>query len=76
MGPGGKFPEWAREFAEHLQAGESALFILHGQVFDYVRVNGGYLPCGSFLGEWLGEERHVVFYNLGLGLEFGDGQGE
>jgi len=76
MGPGTKFPEWAQEFAEHLQAGESALFILHGQVFDYVRVNGGYLPCGSFLGEWLGEERHVVFYNLGLGLEFGDAQGE
>jgi hypothetical protein len=69
-------PEWAQEFAEHLQAGEAALFILHGQVFDYVRVNGDYLPCRSFLGEWLGEERHVVFYNLGLGLEFWDGQGE
>jgi SpoVK/Ycf46/Vps4 family AAA+-type ATPase len=71
-----KIPEWAQEVAEHLQAGESALFILHGQVFDYVRVNGGYLPCRAFLGDWLGQERHVVFYNLGLGLEFGDAQGE
>jgi len=69
-------PAWAQEFAAHLQAGESALFILHGQVFDYVRVNGGYLPCSAFLGDWLGEKRHVVFYNLGLGLAFGDGQGE
>jgi SpoVK/Ycf46/Vps4 family AAA+-type ATPase len=76
MGPGTKFPGWAQELAEHLQAGETALFILHGQVFDYVRVNGGYQSCRSFLGEWLGEERHVVFYNLGLGLEFGDAQGE
>ncbi len=76
IGPEMKLPEWAQQFAEHLAAGESALFILHGQVFDYVRVNGGYLPCSSFLGDWLGQERHVVFYNLGLGLEFGDGQGE
>jgi SpoVK/Ycf46/Vps4 family AAA+-type ATPase len=76
MGPWTKLPEWAQELEEHLQAGESALFILHGQVFDYVRVNGDYLPCRSFLGDWLGEERHVVFYNLGLGLEFGDAQVE
>ncbi len=76
MGPEIKLPEWAQELEEHLQAGESALFILHGQVFDYVKVNGDYLPCRSFLGDWLGEERHVVFYNLGLGLEFGDAQVE
>ncbi|MDD2904547.1 MAG: ATP-binding protein [Syntrophales bacterium] len=76
MGPETNLPEWAQELEEHLQSGESALFILHGQVFDYVRVNGGYQPCRSFLGDWLGEERHVVFYNLGLGLEFGDPQVE
>ncbi|MFZ5453940.1 MAG: ATP-binding protein [Thermodesulfobacteriota bacterium] len=76
MGTETNLPEWAQELEEHLQAGEPALIILHGQVFDYVRVNGGYLPCRSFLGDWLGEERHVVFYNLGLGLEFGDSQVE
>lgn len=62
--------------AGHLQEGESALFILHGQVFDYVRVNGDYPPCRVFLGQWLGQERQVVFYNLGLGLEFWDGAAE
>ncbi len=76
MGPWEKIPDWARELEDHLRAGETALFLLHGQVFDYVRVNGGYLPFRHFLGEWLGQARHVVFFNLGLGLEFGDGAGE
>jgi SpoVK/Ycf46/Vps4 family AAA+-type ATPase len=76
MGPWKESPEWAQELAEQVQEGESALFILHGQVFDYVRVNGDYLPCRAFLGEFLAQNRHVVFYNLGLGLEFWDPAGE
>ncbi len=39
-------------------------------------MNGDYLPFRHFLAQWLGRERHVVFYNLGLGLEFGDAPGE
>ncbi len=70
MGPLKELPGWAQELAGYLQEGESALFILHGQVFDYVRVNGDYPPCRVFLGQWLGQDRQVVFYNLGLGLEF------
>ena len=65
MGPFQELPPWAQEFAEHLGEGETALFILHGQVFDYTRVNGDYLPFRLFLSQWLGQERHVVFYNLG-----------
>jgi hypothetical protein len=61
--------------AEHFKEGESALFILHGQVFDYIRVNGDYLPFRHFLGHWLAQARQVVFYNLGLGLEFWDAAG-
>ena len=76
MGPWNNLPHWAQELEEHLQRGESALFILHGQVYDYTRVNGDYLPFRHFLAQWLGRERHVVFYNLGLGLEFGDQVGE
>src|SRR5512141_1337667 len=76
MGPWSKLPEWAQELEERLQEGESALSILHGQVYDYTRVNGDYLPFRQFLAQWLGRERHVVFYNLGLGLEFGDAAGE
>jgi SpoVK/Ycf46/Vps4 family AAA+-type ATPase len=71
-----ELPQWAQEFADHLAGGETALFILHGQVFDYARVNGDYLPFRVFLANWLGQERHVAFYNLGLGLEFGDGEVE
>ncbi len=76
MGPWQNLPEWAQELEEHLQEGESALFILHGQVFDYLRVNGDYLPFRHFLGHWLAQERHAVFYNLGLGLEFWDAPGK
>ena len=76
MGPWTKLPEWAQAMEECLREGESALSILHGQVYDYTRVNGDYLPFRHFLAQWLGQERHVVFYNLGLGLEFGDAAGE
>ncbi len=40
MGPFKELPPWGQEFAEHLNEGETALFILHGQVFDYIRGNG------------------------------------
>jgi SpoVK/Ycf46/Vps4 family AAA+-type ATPase len=76
MGPWQNLPDWAQELEDYLQEGEAALFILHGQVFDYIRVNGDYLPFGHFLGHWLAQERHPVFYNLGLGLEFWDAEGE
>jgi SpoVK/Ycf46/Vps4 family AAA+-type ATPase len=76
MGPWQEIPEWAQDLAEHFKEGESALFILHGQVFDYTRVNGDYLPFRHFLGHWLAQTRQVVFYNLGLGLEFWDEAGE
>jgi len=76
MGPWQEIPEWAQELAEHLKEGESALFVLHGQVFDYIRANGDYLPFRHFLGHWLAQARQVVFYNLGLGLEFWDAAGE
>ncbi|MGC2434638.1 MAG: hypothetical protein WA433_12735, partial [Desulfobaccales bacterium] len=76
MGPWNNLPDWAQELEEHLEEGEAALFILHGQVYDYTRVNGDYLPFRHFLSQWLDRERHVVFYNLGAGLEFGDAAGE
>ena len=76
MGLWQNLPGWAQELEDYLQEGESALFILHAQVFDYLRVNGDYLPFRHFLGHWLAQERHVVFYNLGLGLEFWDDEGE
>jgi SpoVK/Ycf46/Vps4 family AAA+-type ATPase len=76
MGPWKDLPDWAQEVEDHFREGESPLFILHGQVFDYVRVNGDYLPFRVFLGHWLSQERHVVFYNLGQGLEFWDASTE
>ncbi len=76
MGPWKQLPDWAQEMQNRIAEGESALFIVHGQVFDFTRVNGDYLPWRLVLGEWLSQERHVVFYNLGLGLEFWDQGGE
>ncbi len=76
MGPWTELPEWALTMEERFREGESALSILHGQVYDYTRVNGDYLPFRHFLAQWLGRDHHVVFYNLGLGLEFVDAEGE
>ena len=39
MGSWQELPDWVQELAEHFKEGESVLFILHGQVFDYTRVN-------------------------------------
>ena len=75
-GPGPSCQSGPRNWRSISREGESALSILHGQVYDYTRVNGDYLPFRHFLAQWLGQERHVVFYNLGLGLEFGDAAGE
>jgi hypothetical protein len=69
-GPFKELPPWAQEFAEHLVEGDTPLFILHGQVFDYARVNGDYLPLRRLLAQCLGQERHAVSYTLSLGLEF------
>ena len=68
MGSWQALPEWAEELAGHFQEGESALFILHGQVFDYTLVNGDYLPFRHFLRHWLAQSRQVVFYNSARGL--------
>jgi hypothetical protein len=61
-GPFKELPPWAREFAEHLGEGGTPRFILHGQVLDYARVNGDYLPVRRLLARWLGQERQVVSY--------------
>ena len=39
MGSWQELPDWVQELAEHFKEGESVLFILHGQFFDYTRVN-------------------------------------
>jgi hypothetical protein len=61
-GPFKELPPWAQEFAEHLVAGDTPRFILHGQVFDYARVNRGCLPWHRLLAQWQGQERQVVSY--------------
>jgi hypothetical protein len=69
-GPFKELPPWAQEFAEHLAAGDTPRFILHGQVFDYARVNGDYLPLRRLLAQCLSQERQVVSFTLSLRLEF------
>ncbi len=50
MGPWTKLPEWAQALEDCLREGESALAILHGQVYDYTPGERGLSPLSSFPG--------------------------
>lgn len=67
------FPEWAREFAEQYFSGTTCLFILHGNVHDLIRQNGGEptsfgsVPdflTGQLFGSWDVILRHDLSHGL------------
>jgi AAA+ superfamily predicted ATPase len=69
------FPTWAREFAEQYYAGTTSLFILHGDVYDLVRLDDGqpgtYGSIAEFLatqlfGNWDVVLQHDLSYGLRL----------
>lgn len=73
---GQSLPSWAEELRSRYLAGESSLFLLHGNVRDlhcWVDESGGrtWLDLRSFLDRFLERTREVVaYYNVSQGLQF------
>ena len=67
-------PSWAEELRLRYIAGESSLFLLHGNVRDLYpwKDESGkvdYLDLQSFLSKFLGRSKnHVLYYNISDGL--------
>ena len=67
------YPAWARQLAGAYFAGSASVFVLHGNTFDDVRLDGGdapaYGPAATFLAEQLfGSWDIVLHYDVGLGI--------
>jgi AAA+ superfamily predicted ATPase len=73
------FPPWARTLAELYFSGTTAAFVLHGNTYDFVRINDGphaeYGGLAEFLAEQLfGRWSLVLHYDLGRGLRVAAGR--
>jgi len=69
------YPTWARELADHYLAGTTSVFLLHGNVHDYVYAAadeskpGTYTSIADFLASRVfGTWDVVLHYDLGRGL--------
>jgi AAA+ superfamily predicted ATPase len=77
------FPRWARELAERYYSGTISMFVLHGAVYDLVRMEGSegasrWGTLAEFLAEQLfGRWDLVLHYDLARGLRpFAGSDGE
>ena len=77
----GWYPDWARELAELYFSGTTCVFVLHGNVHDYVYAeqdeggDGTYGSLNEFLAQRLFGTWQVVFtYDLGRGLRLFSGR--
>lgn len=67
------FPAWARRLAQLYFSGTSSVFVLHGNVFDYVRTGEGeqadFIDLSSFLASQIfGRWDLVLYYDIASGL--------
>ena len=71
-----ELPAWAQELRERYLAGESSLFLLHGNVRDLFAWEGAdgsisYIPLREFLERFLSRSKDIVaYYNVSEGIEF------
>ncbi len=75
------FPAWASQLAELYFSGTTAVFVLHGNTYDLVRVGAGdelrYGVLAEFLAEQVfGRWSLVLHYDLGQGLRAFAGRDE
>ncbi len=73
--PGGEHPEWLTRFRRLHRTRTITQFILHGNIVDYVRVDGedgpDYLKLNRFLGEQLFKDYDtVISFDRATGLHF------
>jgi AAA+ superfamily predicted ATPase len=67
------YPSWARQVAGAYFAGSASVFVLHGNTFDEVQLDGSdrppYGPVSTFLAEQLfGSWDLVLHYDVGRGI--------
>lgn len=67
------YPSWARQLAGAYFAGSASVFVLHGNTFDEVQLDGSerppYGPVSTFLAEQLfGSWDLVLHYDVGRGI--------
>ncbi|MGH7429355.1 MAG: AAA family ATPase, partial [Candidatus Methylomirabilaceae bacterium] len=65
-------PRWARDLKERIDARMSAVFVLHFNVADEVRLWNEFVPLSTFLERWLPGEGRVIVYDRSRGLRFSD----
>ena len=71
-------PRWAAQLRQRYLAGESSMFLIHGNVRDLSRWEGDYgveyLPIRNFLERFLSRSKPIVaYYNCSEGLSFPSG---
>lgn len=65
-------PAWAEDLKRRYLRGEASMFLLHGNVYDAVLVDGKLWPLTDFLSDVLLRESKetIAVYNLATGLRF------
>ena len=74
-----RLPVWAETLRQRFLAGESSMFLLHGNVKDICRFDGAdgveYVPTRTFLERFLARSKSVVaYYNCSEGVTFPEPQ--
>src|SRR5437764_13003693 len=70
--PDKTLPAWAEDLRRRYVRGEASVFVLHGNVYDWVICGGETLSITEFLGNVLLQETKetVVVYNVATGVRF------
>ncbi|MBI2080891.1 MAG: ATP-binding protein [candidate division NC10 bacterium] len=65
-------PAWIAALEAKLEAKTGSVFLLHGNVADYVPLGGEFVPLRTFLIRRFGHRARVICYNRSGGLAFSD----
>lgn len=69
-------PAWAASLEAKVEAKTGSVFLLHGNVADYVPLGGEFVLLRTFLTRRLGHRARVICYDRSAGLSFRDGATE
>ncbi len=65
-------PAWAASLQAKVEAKTGSVFLLHGNVADYVPLGGEFVLLRTFLTRRLGHRARVICYDRSAGLSFWD----
>ncbi|MCI0371495.1 MAG: hypothetical protein L0214_08960, partial [candidate division NC10 bacterium] len=65
-------PAWAASLEAKVEAKTGSVFLLHGNVADYVPLGGEFVQLRTFLTRRFGNRARVICYNRSAGLSFRD----